>query len=55
MDARWPKHEFISRDSHHITSRFCRVELGLTQNSMMVVLEPIEDQLGHLLSGFYYC
>jgi len=40
-------------DNLHLTRRFCGVVLGLTTISKMVS-EPLQDPLGHLLSGFRY-
>jgi hypothetical protein len=31
LDGRWPEDMFINGDNPHLTSRFCRVELSLTQ------------------------
>jgi len=44
---------FISEDNPHLTSRFCGVMLGSTTIFNMVS-EPLQDPLGHLLSGFHY-
>jgi len=44
---------FISGGNPHITSWFCGVVLGSTTISKMVS-EPLQDSLGHLLSGFRY-
>ena len=53
LDEMWPKHQFISGGNPHLTSRFCEVVLGPTTISKMVS-EPLQDPLGHLLSGFRY-
>ncbi|KEH25714.1 hypothetical protein MTR_6g033730 [Medicago truncatula] len=50
---RWPDNMFISGGNSHFTSRFCAVVLGPITISKMV-LEPLQDTLGHLLSGFRY-
>jgi len=44
---------FISGGNPHLTNRFCEVVLGPKTVSIMVS-EPLQDLLGHLLSGFRY-
>ena len=52
-NKRWPDNVFISGGNPHLTSRFCGVVLGPTTISKML-LEPLRDPLGHLLSDFCY-
>jgi len=52
-DRIWPDNVFISGGIHRLISRFCGVVLGPTTFSKMVS-EPLQDPLGHLLSGFRY-
>jgi len=52
-DMTWPDNVFISGGNPHLTSQFCGVVLGPTTISKMVS-EPLQDPLGHLLSGFCY-
>jgi len=52
-DRTWSDNVFISGGNPHLTSRFCGVVLGPTTISKML-LEPLQDPLGHLLSGFRY-
>jgi len=52
-DRWWPDNVFISGGNPHLTSRFCVVVLGPTTISKMVS-KPLQDPLGHLLSGFRY-
>ncbi|PNY16804.1 DNA topoisomerase 1-like protein, partial [Trifolium pratense] len=42
-----PEHGFISRGNPHLTSRFCRDELGPTPNSKMVSKTPPSPLSGH--------
>jgi len=49
-DRTWPDNVFISGGNPHLTSRFCGVVLDPTTISKMVS-EPLQDPLGHLLSG----
>jgi len=53
LDMRWPDNVFMSGGSPHLTSRFGGAVLGPTTISKMVS-EPLQDPLGHLLSGFCY-
>ena len=53
LDRTWHDNVFISGGNLHLTSRFCGVVLGSTTISK-VVSEPLQDPLGHLLSGFCY-
>ena len=52
-DMNWLDNVFISGSNHHLIRWFCEVVLGPTTISKMV-LEPLQDLLGHLLSGFCY-
>jgi len=52
-DKRWPEQVFISGGNSHHTNQFCGVVKGPTMISNMVA-EPLQDPLGHLLSGFRY-
>ncbi|KEH23647.1 hypothetical protein MTR_7g091670 [Medicago truncatula] len=52
-DKTWPDNVFISGGNPHLTSRFCGVVLVPTTISKMLS-EPLQDPLGHLLSGFRY-